>query len=327
MGEELIQQVIGVDPAGYRPHAVHSEERVWTETNCYIDVWVEVLHSLGFDPLLGAAFTLSADFDGRQWSFIKYPPEDLRHVYGIEVAELNVWNPVIDHVEEELAAGRLLTVEVDAWFLPDTSGTSYRTSHTKTTIVPECLDRRGRRLGYFHNSGYHRLDGDDFVGVFRLEGFDDPNLLPPYVETIRLPVERLTDAEMGSAGRRRAAAHLARRPGTNPVARLAAGVETELARIAQRGLDYFHAYSFGTMRQCGATAELAAAHARWLDRTGGFPDSPAAEAFEEVASALKQAQFRLARAASGRTFDVVATFEPIAAAWERAIEGVAARHG
>ena len=140
------------------PHPLHATERIWTETNCYVDVWIEVLHALGLDPVAAAAFTLSCDFEGDQWTFFKYPPEDLRGLYGIEVAELNVWRPVVDHVGEQLALGRLCTVEVDAWFLPDTRGVSYRVEHVKTTIVPTRLDRAGRRLDYFHNAGLFTLD-------------------------------------------------------------------------------------------------------------------------------------------------------------------------
>ena len=32
-------------------HALHAPERNWPETNCYVDVWVELLHDLGLDPV------------------------------------------------------------------------------------------------------------------------------------------------------------------------------------------------------------------------------------------------------------------------------------
>ena len=109
----------------------------WTETNCYVDVWIEVLHALGLDPVAAAAFTLSCDFEGDQWTFFKFPPEDLRTLFGLEVAELNVWRPVVDHVDEQLGLGRLCTVEVDSWFLPDTRGVSYGIDHVKTHHRPD----------------------------------------------------------------------------------------------------------------------------------------------------------------------------------------------
>ncbi len=83
-----------------------------------------MLHALGLDPVAAAAFTLSTDFEGDQWTFFKFPPEDLRALFGLEVAEFNVWRPALDHAEEQLELGRLFTVEVDAWFLPDTRASS-----------------------------------------------------------------------------------------------------------------------------------------------------------------------------------------------------------
>ena len=46
----VMRQLLPLDPADYAPHFIHGSERVWGETNCYIDLWVEVLHSLGLDP-------------------------------------------------------------------------------------------------------------------------------------------------------------------------------------------------------------------------------------------------------------------------------------
>src|SRR5665213_889036 len=124
---------IKLDPNHYVPHEVHSSERIWTETNCYVDLWIELLHSLGLEPLACSAFALGGDFDGDQWSFLKFPPEDLRGVFNIGVAEMNVWLSVLDHIAEQLRRGRLLTVEVDSYFLPDTAGVSYELDHTKST--------------------------------------------------------------------------------------------------------------------------------------------------------------------------------------------------
>lgn len=102
---------------------------------------------------------LSAGCDGRQWDFVKIAPEDLRTLYGIGVAEMNVWRPVLEHVVEGLEDGIHVTVEVDGFWLPDTAGTSYRNQHTKTTIVPNLVDRDGKVMGYFHNRGYFELTG------------------------------------------------------------------------------------------------------------------------------------------------------------------------
>ena len=311
--------LLPLDPSTHRPHPLHGDERIWSETNCYVDLWVEVLHALGLDPLAGAAFTLSTDFEGDQWTFSKYPPEDLRRLYGIEVGELNVWRPLRDHVAEQLALGRLLTVEVDAWYLPDTAGVSYRSAHVKTTIVPNLLDVDGRRLGYFHNAGYFELDGDDFDGVLLDRD------LPPYVELVRL--ERMRREVSVEQVRALAAEHLGRRPDDNPVARLRKRVAHDLPWLSTAGIETFHEYAFGTCRQCGAAAELAASFVDWLAERGEHDDGDAAGHLRRVAETAKTLQFQLARAARGRPVDVDGPLTEMERDWDAAIGALVARHG
>ena len=58
------------------------------------------------------------------------------------------------------------------------------------------IDPQARRLGYFHNSGYAELSGDDYDGIFRRD-VTDPEVLPPYVEVVRLDnAEHADDAEV-----------------------------------------------------------------------------------------------------------------------------------
>jgi hypothetical protein len=61
-----------------------------------------VLHSLGLEHLAAAAAAaaLSADFEDPQWSLFKFPLADLRSVFGVEVSELHLWRPAVDHVRE-----------------------------------------------------------------------------------------------------------------------------------------------------------------------------------------------------------------------------------
>src|SRR5258708_23278407 len=40
----------GLDPAHYTRHDLHSPERIWTEKNCYVDIWIELVHALGLEP-------------------------------------------------------------------------------------------------------------------------------------------------------------------------------------------------------------------------------------------------------------------------------------
>lgn len=310
--------LIDLDPATYRHHPLHDDGRVWAETNCYTDVWIELLHALGSEPLAVGAFTLACDFEGTQWAFFKPPAEDLRDCFGVEVGEMNVWLPVFDHVVDELALGRLLTVEVDAWHLPDTAGTSYRHQHVKTTIIPQAVDAAARRLGYFHGQGYHELEGQDFDGIVA------PTALPPYVELIRLPGSLPPDAALVERSVACLRRHLERLPATNPVRRMARRVDDELGVLAASGdADRYHRFAFATFRQCGASAEMAASYLEWLAAQTGNDDAEAADAFRAVAAGAKSAQFAMARAARGRSVDLDGPVQQMAEAWERGVAAVA----
>ncbi|GAA1460022.1 DUF1839 family protein [Williamsia maris] len=308
-----------LDPDTYRAHHIHTDEsRIWSETNCYVDLWIEILHASGYDPVPSLMSTLSADHDGQQWTFIKPEQADLRTVYGVEVTEEALWRPILDTVEAGPGRGLLHTVEVDSWWLPDTAGSDYRTAHVKTTIVPLSVDRDARRMTYLHNAGAHRLVDDDFDGVFGI-GPHDELVLPPYVEQIRFAPERARPDRAVEL----VAAHLRRRPVGNPIDRLSDSVHAATAWLPNAGLETFHRWAFTTLRQCGSTAELASDLVVWLDRFGVNGAAAAREPLLEVASGAKTVQFAMARAARGRSVDPSATLIAMASAWAGALDTVA----
>ena len=53
----------------YRRHALHRGDRAWPETNCFADLWIEVLHTFGHEPLAALGCTLDLDFEGDQFTF------------------------------------------------------------------------------------------------------------------------------------------------------------------------------------------------------------------------------------------------------------------
>ena len=322
-------EVIGLDAATYQPHPVHTAERAWLETNCYVDLWIETLHALGFEPLAAAAFTLSTDFEGDQWAFFKFPLEDLRSLYGIDVNEMNIWQPLETHVLEQLGLGRLLTVEADSWYLPDTAGVSYQLDHVKTAIVPQLIDPEARRLGYFHNAGYFELSGDDYDGVLRrTEELRDPSVLPPYVELVKLDgVRRRNTAELVEGAVELTRAHLSRRPATNPVVRMRKRLADDLEWLRSQSLETFHRWAFGFCRQGGANAQLAAAYIDWLAANDSRTIAPAADAFRELSNTTKTVQFTLARAVRGRAVDVDGNFDAMERHWDVAMAALVARYG
>jgi hypothetical protein len=318
--------LFGADPAAYVPHAVHVVgDRTYLETNCYADVVIELLHARGDEPLAAIGSTVRLDFEGDQWTFFKPDPGDLERLYGIDIHEMQPYRALPDQIAEQLAAGRTMTVELDAWFLPDTASTSYRREHVKTTIAPEAIDREGEVLRYFHNAGLYELRGEDYRGIFRLDGPVDPEILPPYTELVRFDGgERLSGDALRNAAAVLLRRHLALRPATNPFVRFGAALERDLPALRDGDPALYHAYAFATVRMVGSGFELLSAEVEWLFGAGGDPDPthPAADAVAamgEIVDGCKLLSLKLARR---RAFDPTPTIDALAAAWERATGGL-----
>lgn len=316
----MMRHILPLDPARYARHAIHTADRTWPETNCYVDVWIELLHAHGFDPVPALPFTVAVDFEGDQWTFFKFRLGDLEELYGLTVEELAVWRPLVRHVEEQVALGRPVLVELDSYYLPDTAGSAYQREHVKSTVAVNAIDVPGQRMEYFHNQGYFALHGSDFDHVFRLAQPRDPAFLPPYVEFVKprpavaLKGDRQVRASLGSLRR-----HLSLLPATNPFPRFKARFESDLRWLAEEPLETFHQYAFATVRQFGACYELAHTYLRWLaDRAVPGLAAPSA-AFAELSAGAKTLQFNLARAmARKRPLDLTAV-DVMARRWEDAV--------
>jgi Domain of unknown function (DUF1839) len=310
-------RVLDLDAGQYTRHMLHAEDRVWVEKNCYVDIWIELVHALGCEPLAMLPFVVAIDFVGDQWTFFKPRHDELRALYGIDVQELNCWRSLIEHAEEHLGSGRLVATEADAWWLPDTSGTDYRSQHTKSSIILNDLDVAKRTLGYFHNAGYFRLDGEDFARTFRLDIEPDPAFMPLFAELVRIDKLRLAPAaELRAESARLLAIHAAEMPADNPVERFAARFARDLPAMQDKGLAYYHAWAFATVRQLGAAAELAALHLRWLDAER---HATAAEAWDRINHGAKAFILKAARAVNGRrALDAGPYFDEWAAGWRTA---------
>lgn len=283
----------------------------WPEKNCYIDLWIGLLRSLELEPMAMLGHTIAVDFEGDQWTFFKPPHAELRELYGIDVQELTVWRPLVDHIVEHLGAGKLVSTEADAWWLPDTAGTDYRTKHTKTTILVDRIDTQARRLGYFHNAGYFELEGEDYDEVLR------PGLMPLFAELVRIDrrVAR-SDDDLKQRALRLLRTHYEWRPRRNPFTAFGERFARDMPAMREAGLEHYHAWAFASIRQAGAAFELAAAHADWL----GIPE--AAAQFREISAANKSLILKGARAAAtGKVFDPNEPMSVMAKAWD---DGMAA---
>ena len=318
----------GLDTALFRPHTLHDEAAAWPETNCYIDLWIGVLHALGHEPTAMLPFCFGADFEGDQWTFLKPSLDDLWTLYGIEVQELNLWDVLPAHIQEQVARGHLPLVEVDSFYLPDTVGTAYRSRHAKTTIGINVLDLEAERMEYFHNRGYFALGSEDLRRVLRMGGADD-DCLAPYAEFAKLSRcrtlshGRLLEVSLSSARR-----HLERRPSQNPFggfrAHLAANTDARLAGSA----DDYHRYAFASVRQLGAAFQMAAAYLRWLEAQRAFGLADAAVSFDGVSDSAKALLFKMARAVNtGKPLQYGALLDTMEANWQAGFDALSARLG
>lgn len=311
-------RVVELDPATYVRHRTHRGDRTWAETNCYTDVVIELLHGLGHEPLAAMPFTLSIDFDVDQWTFFKFHPADIEALYGLGFHELAPWLPLVQHLEDNVAAGRPVLVELDSFFLPDTVGAAYRLAHVKSTVAVVDLDRDARRMGYFHNQGFHRLDGQDFVDVLQVDGLVHPRMLPPYIEFVKpLPRGRaLTGPALVEGSLRALRRELGRLPPVNPFEPFRRKFEADLPWLSTADIEVFHAYSFATLRQYGASYELGATYLEWLAEEGVADTRPAAAAFLAISQQTKTMQFQLARAMARRRPIDLAPLDGMARLWD-----------
>lgn len=319
----------GLDPSRYVRSPLHALDRDWPETNCYMDLWIEVLHALGKDPRAGLGFTVLQDFEGDQITFFKIPTGDLEALFGVVIQELAIFDELASHIATQVSRGRLPLIEVDGYFLPDTKGLSYRSDHVKTTVAVNRIDVAAREMDYFHNAGYFRLAGEDFDGLLgRLpDQANDAARLFPYSEFAKLDrVAARTPTATGAVEILRR--HWRERPAANPIEAFLAAFPQHLAQLADRPPEFFHDYTFNTMRQLGSNFELLASHLDWLSRAGIDGLGTAHQEARAISQSAKTLQFQLARAVAKRKMDrLQEPLERIAAAWDTVMRELGAALG
>lgn len=295
--------ILKLDAASWKPQALHAGERIWLETNCYIDVWAELLPALGHPAEAALGFTVRQDFEGDHFTFFKFPPGDLETLFGLSVQELAIYDSLEEHTLDQLVRGRPLLIEVDSHWLPD-AAPSYRQGHAKTTLAAVAIDPAARRLGYFHNTGYHVLSGADYDGLFRTQPV--PAGMFPYVEFVKRDGTALSGAALVEASTDLLRGHLRHRPRANPVVAWRREMPRHLERLAARDMAYFHLYAFNLPRQLGANFEMLATYLDWLGTHGQDGLAGVAAAGRRIAEAAKAVQFQLARMVNRRKFDPAA---------------------
>jgi hypothetical protein len=308
-------------------HALHRGERVWIETNCYVDLWIELLHHFGCDPHAALSFTVTQAFEGDQFTFPKFSLDDISRLYGLQAQELAIYDKLESHVIEQTKRGHVVVVEVDAFYLPDTRVTAYRQSHSKTTIAIDVIDPVAKRITYFHNLGYFALSGEDYDGIFRLmPGLaQDVHALFPYVEFVKRARAPLEGVALVQRSVDLLKLRLLDRPATNPITEWRKQFPEHLQAILERDVSYYHLYTFNVLRQLGLNFELLSKYVAWLNEQGVDVPSDIQVHAQKIASEAMVVQFRLIRAKMRSRIDSCSDcLDTIEAAYDKTIGPLAA---
>ncbi len=295
---------------------------MWDETNCYLDVVIELLHAFGHEPLAALSVTASTRWEGDQWTFCKFNDEDLRFLFGADIQELNPWKELDLHVVEQLKQGNPVLIEADSFYLPDTRGSSYQQQHVKTTIAVLAMAPATQDMQYLHGRGCYELAGSDYQCLWLPGSKRGHSWLPPFVERVAWSHPERTDS-LASAAATLLRRELARVPSDNPISIYAASLESELQVMRENhDMDYFHRYAFATLRQLGACFELLASHVDWLVARGSWVAGDAATRFLQIAQQARSLQFQLARAiARNKTLDL-SPLDQMSSAWKAGIDAL-----
>ena len=272
-GREPRRRPAALDAATYQRHALHAEDRVWVEKNCYVDIWIEVLHALGLraagDAAVRRRASTSKAISGRSSSRRTTSCCDL---YGVDVQELNVWRPLLEHArraprrrQADLDRGRrVLAARHRGHRLParstprrrSSSRTSISTSSGSATSTTPATTRSRARTS-------RRL--------FRVGAAPDPTFMPLFAELVRIDrVVKRPAAELRAMSRALLARHLARRPADNPVRALRRSASRrDLPGLTDEGPR--RSITRGRSRRCASSARRWSClqlHLRWLERSG-----------------------------------------------------------
>ena len=102
------------DLEGHSAHPLHVDSsNDWIDSNCYVDLWIELLNGPSLDPSPALVCALDVDFEGDQWTFFKPAAEDLRALCGMEIIELPVYRPLAVHCRLQVRLDRLPQLEDD----------------------------------------------------------------------------------------------------------------------------------------------------------------------------------------------------------------------
>lgn len=163
-GEDVLFEDVCYCVCYYWLYLLYSQEMVWKQINCYVDMWFEVFWWWGFNLYVVLLFMIVFDFEGDQFMFFKFLYDELEWFYGIVVQEYLIYELFDQYIEMQVVCGYLMIVEVDVWFLFDMCGSSYCMQYMKMMIGIDVIDCEKQQIGYFYNSGYYVVEDFDYNG-------------------------------------------------------------------------------------------------------------------------------------------------------------------
>ena len=153
----------------------------YTETNCYTDILIELLHARGDEPLAALGLHAADGLRGRPVDVLQAAPERPRSAVRRSTStRCSRTGRCPSRSPSRSRRGRTMIVELDSWYLPDTAATSYRTRAREDSVVARGDRPRGRAAALLpQRRRSTSSSGEDYRGVFRLGREFSGDVLPP----------------------------------------------------------------------------------------------------------------------------------------------------
>ena len=225
------------------------------------------MHALGLEPLAMLPFVVAHRLRGRSVDVLQAAARRAARALRPRRAGAQRAGARCSSTRSSTSrAGKLISTEADAFWLPDTAGHRLPApAHQDDDRASRTSTSSARRLGYFHNAGYYALEGEDFAQTVpprraarsRRSCRSSPSSCASIAWCTRPPDElrAMSRALLAQAPRAPAGGQSGRALRRSASRATCRGSPSE-------GLAFYHAWAFATVRQLGAAMELAAAPPR-----------------------------------------------------------------
>jgi hypothetical protein len=315
--------ITGLDRLGI-PSVWPTQDRIWPETNRYTDLWIGVLAALRLNPSACLPYTLAVDFLDDQWTQFRPSHDDLYTLYGIEVQTLHLWRPLIDHLHEQLSAGRLVILDVPARGLPDGAGGLLHPRRATETIVINEIDTQREHLGFFHRTDYRVLQGTEYRRLLHPDSAPEAEALLGRAEVIDLHnLVRRPPETLRHLSHQLLEKYLQRVPTRHPLRRWKRRFAGEVTPLLASGPTHYQYWADAGPHQLGAAFELAAFYLVWI--AGGTAGTAhlvqAADAFRQLSVLARSLLLKGARSVvNGQPFSEHDLIERMTRHWSRGMQ-------